>query len=84
MPLHSLHLLQPLDVSCFSVLKRLHRRQIEGLIRNGVNYIDKQDFLKAYYTTYIETMNQLNIHSSFAAIEVVPYDPKRVLAKLNT
>ena len=51
---------------------------------NRVNYINKQDFLKAYYTAYIETMNQSNIYSSFAAIGVVPYDPKRVLAKLNT
>src|SRR5450432_4246949 len=29
-------------------------------------------------------MNQSNIQSSFAAIGVVPYDPERVLAKLNT
>ena len=83
-PLHSSHLLQPLDVGCFSVLKRSYRQQIEGLMRNGVNHIDKQDFLKAYYTTHTETMNQSNIHSSFAATGVVPYDPERVLAKLNT
>ena len=53
-------------------------------MRNGVNYIDKQDFLKAYYAAYIKTMNQLNIYSSFAAIGVVLYDPEQVLAKLNT
>ena len=53
-------------------------------MRNGVNHIDKQDFLEAYYIAHIETMNQLNIHSSFAATGVVPYDPERVLAKLNT
>ena len=54
------------------------------LMRNGVNHIDKQDFLEVYYNACIETMNQLNIHSSFAATGVVPYDPKRVLSKLNT
>ena len=84
MPPHSSHLLQPLDVGCFSVLKRLYGRQIETLMRNGVNHIDKQDFLKAYYTARTETMNQSNIQSSFAAIGVVPYDPERVLSKLNT
>ena len=84
MPLHLSHLLQPLDVGCFSVLKRLYRRQIETLMQNGVNYIDKQDFLEAYYTARTETMNQANIHSSFAATGVVPYDPERVLSKLNT
>jgi hypothetical protein len=79
-----LHLLQLLDVGCFSVLKRLYRQQIEGLIQNRVNYIDKQDFLEVYYTAYIETINQLNIYSSFAATGVVLYDPERVLTKLNT
>jgi hypothetical protein len=84
MLLHSLHLLQPLDVSCFVVLKRLYGRQIEGLMRNGVNHIDKQDFLEAYYNVHKETMNQANISSSFAATRVLLYDPERVLAKLNT
>jgi len=84
MLLHSSHLLQPLDVGCFAVLKRLYGRQIEGLMRNGVNHIDKQDFLEAYYNARKETMNQANISSSFAATRVLPYDLERVLAKLNT
>src|SRR5450755_583609 len=53
-------------------------------MRNGVNYIDKQDFLEAYYNARKETMNQANISSSFAATRVLPYDLERVLAKLNT
>src|SRR5450432_1357935 len=53
-------------------------------MRNGVNHIDKQDFLEAYYNARKETMNQANISSSFAAARVFPYDPERVLAKLNT
>ena len=84
MPPHSSHLLQLLDVSCFSVLKRLYRQQIERLMRNGVNYIDKQDFLEAYLAAHKETMTSANIHSSFAAAGLVPYDPERVLSKLHT
>jgi hypothetical protein len=84
MPPHSSHLLQPLDVGCFAVLKQLYGRQIEGLMRNGVNHIDKQDFLEAYYSARKETMNQSNITVSFAATGVLLYDPERVLAKLNT
>src|SRR5450432_3876369 len=84
MPPHLSHLLQPLDVGCFAVLKRLYGRQIEGLIRNRVNHIDKQDFLEVYYAARTETMNQANIQSSFAATGVLPYDPERVLSKLNT
>ena len=84
MPPHSSHLLQPCDVGCFAVLKRSYGRQIEGYMRNGVNHIDKQDFLEAYYTARTETMNSANIHSSFAATGLVPYDPERVLSKLHT
>src|SRR5450432_239398 len=84
MPPHSSHLLQPLDVGCFAVLKRLYGQQIEGLMRNGVNHIDKHDFLEAYYNPRLETMNQSNIQSSFAATGIQPYDPERVLSKLNS
>src|SRR5436305_13455632 len=84
MPPHSSHLLQPLDVGCFAVLKRSYGRQIEGYMRNGVNHIDKQDFLEAYHIARTETMNPTNIHSSFAATGLVPYDPERVLSKPNT
>jgi hypothetical protein len=81
---HLLYLLQLLDVGCFSVLKQLYRQQIEELIQNRVNHIDKQDFLEVYYTACTETIYQANIHSSFAAVGVVLYDPERVLSKLNT
>jgi len=33
MPLHSSHLLQPLDVGCFGPLKKAYGKQIEGYIR---------------------------------------------------
>jgi hypothetical protein len=84
MPPHSSHLLQPLDVGCFSVLKRSYGRQIEGYIRNGVNHIDKPDFLQAFYTAHTEAISLANIQSSFAATGLVPYDPGRVLSKLHT
>jgi hypothetical protein len=56
MPPHSSHLLQPLDVGCFAVLERLYGQQIEGYMRNGVNHIDKPDFLQTYNTAHIEAM----------------------------
>src|SRR5450432_1389733 len=84
MPSHSSHLLQPLDVGCFAVLKRLYGQQVQNLMRNGVSHIDKPDFLEAYYNARKETMSQSNIMVSFAATGVLPYDPERVLAKLNT
>ena len=84
MPPHSSHLLQPCDVGCFAVLKRSYGRQIEGYMRNGVNHIDKPDFLHAYHTARTEAMTLANVQSSFAATGIVPFDPERVLSKLHT
>jgi hypothetical protein len=84
MPPHSSHLLQPLDVSCFAVLKRSYGRQIEEYMRNGVNHIDKPDFLHAFKTARTEALTLANIKSSFAATGLVPYNPERVLSKLHT
>jgi len=84
MPPHSSHLLQPLDVGCFAVLKQSYGRQIEGYMRNGVNHIDKPDFLRAFHAARTEAMTLANIQSSFAATGLVPYNPERVLSKLHT
>jgi hypothetical protein len=84
MPPHSSHLLQPLDVGYFAVLKQSYGQQIEGHMRNGVNHIDKPDFLQAFYTARTEAMTLANVQSSFAATGLVPHDPERVLSKLHT
>jgi hypothetical protein len=84
MPPHSSHLLQPLDVSCFAVLKRSYGQQIGVYIRSSVNYIDKPDFLQVFYTTRTEAISKANIQSGFTATGLVPDDPKRVLSKLYT
>ena len=84
MPLHSLHLLQPLDVSCFTVLKRSYRQQIKELMQARYNHIEKPDFLTAYTIACIESITPNIIYSGFAAIGLVLYNPKRVLSKLNT
>ena len=84
MPPHSSHLLQPLDVSCFAVLKRAYGRQIEEYMRVGVNHIDKPDFLTAYITARKESMVIDTVRNGFAATGLVPYDPERVLSKLHT
>ena len=81
---HSSHLLQPLDVSCFSVLKRSYGREIEQLMRASYNYIDKSDFLIAYLIARRETMAIDTVRNRFVGTGLVPYDPERVLSKLNT
>jgi len=83
MPAHSSHLLQPLDVGCFSVLKRSYGKRVETLMSLGVNQIDKQEFLSIYQEARAEALHQNNIRSGFAATGLVPYKPDRVLSLLH-
>jgi hypothetical protein len=53
-------------------------------MRNGVNHIDKPDFLCAFQTARTEALTLANIKSSFAVTGLVPYNPERVLLKLYT
>lgn len=83
MPPHSSHLLQPLDVSCFAVLKRAYGRIVEDKMRLGINHIDKLDFLAAYPHARKETYKPENLINGFAATGLVPFNPDRVLTQLN-
>jgi hypothetical protein len=83
MPPHSSHLLQPLDVSCFSVLKRSYGRLVEQKMSLGVNHIDKHEFIPLYQQARTEVLNECNIKSGFSATGLVPYDPERVLSVLH-
>lgn len=83
MPAHSSHLLQPLDVGCFAVLKRTYGRLVEEKMRQRINHIDKLDFLSAYPQARKEAFKMDNIKSGFMATGLVPYDPERVLTQLD-
>ena len=83
MPAHSSHLLQPLDVGCFAPLKRAYGGLVEKLMRTGVNYIDKYDFLDAFPAARESAFKAETIQNSFAAAGLVPYNPERVLSNLN-
>lgn len=84
MPPHSSHLLQPLDVGCFSALKQYYGQEVEKLIRVGTLHIDKPDFLLAYIAAQNKTFIENTVRSAFAASGLVPYNPDRVLERLNT
>lgn len=83
MPPHSSHLLQPLDVGCFAVLKRAYGQLVESKARLGINHIDKFDFLMAYPSARADTFKQKTIQNSFRVTGLSPYSPTEVLSKLN-
>lgn len=83
MPLYSFHLLQPLDVGCFSPLETLYGRQIENLIRVRINHITKLEFLTAFKEAFKVAFTKQNIQSGIRATGLVPYDPENVLSYLD-
>jgi hypothetical protein len=83
MPLHASHLLQPLDIGCFSVLKRLYGGAVSTSMRNGVNSIDKEDFLEMIADARIGAFKTSTIQNSFLATGLAPFDANKVLEKLN-
>jgi hypothetical protein len=84
MPPHSSHLLQPLDVSYFSSLKRAYRQEIQKQIALSINHIDKNEFLTIYSRVRTAALSKKNVQSAFRATGLVPYDPEQVLSRLNT
>lgn len=83
MPPHSSHLLQPLDVSCFSVLKRSYGNAVEASMRAGINHIDKDDFTVLYQQARATSFNPTTILSGFRATGLVPFNPDQVLSRLD-
>jgi hypothetical protein len=83
MPPHSSHLLQPLDVGCFSPLKRAYSREIESLMRNHINHITKLEFLPAFKAAFNRSFTPANICSAFRGAGLVPHQPDAVLSKLD-
>jgi hypothetical protein len=52
-------------------------------MRARINYIDKLDFLEAYPSARIEAFKSETIKNSFAAAGLMPYNPDRVISKLD-
>jgi hypothetical protein len=83
MPPHSSHLLQPLDVGCFSPLKRAYGDEISSLARYGTKQIKKEAFLPAFKAAFEKAMTKENICAGFRGAGLVPYDPEAVISKLD-
>ena len=83
MPAHALHLLQPLDVGCFSPLKKAYGNKVGCLIRNRIHYINKLSFLPAFKAAFKRAFIKDNICLSFRGAGLVPFNLEVVLSKLS-
>jgi hypothetical protein len=71
MPPHSSHILQPLDVGCFSPLKRSYGTEIEKLVRLRIHHITKLEFLPAFHEAFKNAFSVQNIQSGFRATGIL-------------
>jgi hypothetical protein len=83
MPPHSSHLLQPLDVGCFSPLKKAYGREIENKMRAGTTHISKEDFFPAFFAAFKKAMIKENILGGFRGAGLMPHNPEAVISKLD-
>jgi hypothetical protein len=82
MPPYTSHRLQPLDVSCYSLLKASYGHGVAELARKGIYHIDKEEFLALYIQARPLVFSSQNIQSGFLATGLIPFNPKRVLSSL--
>jgi hypothetical protein len=83
MPPYTSHLLQLLDVGCYSPLKVSYRHEVSELRRQGIFYVDKLEFLYIYLRIRLGPLSDQNIKSGFQATGLILYCPERVLTCLT-
>jgi hypothetical protein len=78
-----LHLLQPLNIACFALLKRSYSNSILALVHNYIYYINKETFLLAFKATYKHTFTKENACAGFRSAKLVLFNLDTVLSKLD-
>jgi hypothetical protein len=77
---HASHVLQPLDLSCFSAIKSRYRDQIANLSRyDDTAQIKKIRFIQYYQRARQEGLNPAVIMAGWRAAGIVPWDPRKVI-----
>lgn len=84
LPAHTSHILQPLDLAPFSVLKSRYRARITALSAiNDAAPVKKERFIKAYTKAQLAGFTILVIQAGWRAAGIYPYNPDRVLLLLQ-
>jgi hypothetical protein len=83
MLLYSSHLLQPLNVVPYSLLKRYYSDRISLLARSRIHHIDKETFLLAFKAAFKKTFILENIRAGFRGAGLALHDPDVMLSKLD-
>jgi hypothetical protein len=83
MPSYLSHLLQLLDVGCFSPLKRAYSDEISSLAQYGTKKIKKEAFLLAFKAAFKKAIIKENICAGFRGARLVLHNLEAVILKLD-
>jgi len=79
LPLHTLHLLQPLDVAIFGLLKKQLTSALSHLNEAQLAQIHKQEWLNGYIQAQQQAITCQNIKSAWQGAGLVPLQPQKVI-----
>jgi hypothetical protein len=82
-PPHSSHLLQPLNISYFTILKQQYRQLIKQQIRLRFNHINKINFLTTFPKAHTIAYKAKTIQNSFTATRLISFNPNQVHQQLT-
>jgi hypothetical protein len=81
LPAHASHLLQPLDLAPFSVLKSRYRQQISDLSAlDDAALVKKERFVIAYNKARDKGLSEKVVRAGWRAAGLCPYNPDLVLS----
>lgn len=77
---HSSHVLQPLDLACFSPLKTRYRQQLTNLTRfDDTSAVKKAQFLQLYQKASSEGLTSYQIKAGWKASGIYPWNPRKAI-----
>ena len=74
LPAHTLHILQPLDVSCYGPLQNIYNAQCHKLIRQNASAITRYNVCELACKAYTRALTAENLHSAFRKTGIFPLD----------
>lgn len=80
LPAHTSHVLQPLDLAPFSIIKSSYRHQIQALSTlDDAAPVKKERFISLHYQSRMDGLSERVIRAGWRAAGLCPYNPDQVL-----
>ena len=83
LPAHSTHILQPLDIGIFHLMKAQHQNILAEQVRFGGCEYSRTDFLDAYNEICVRSMKKNSIIHAWESSGLVPFQPHIVLNNMR-